>query len=303
MFKQSNALYVLITTMFLMGAGWIGFQIYKEGKAYSADRTQYAEVLSMENRLFSLMNWLSPDDEWQPKKQVASNLETSWNHHYDMIVADSLILFGLLAVYVMLVLLIWRSPDTAMMYRAGMILTVAVVSLVIGLTVPMMEIIAFNRDLTVKIDHDIASWIVGSERVFPGDTVHFYQNKSIVQLIQILFVSKNFVVGIAILLFSILLPVTKLVATYFIVFARNPRKVNGLKKVLGVIGKWSMADVFVASCFLAYLSFYNMSTGVQTDALTLPGLYFFLIYVILGVLSSRVADIVFKQKVSKLTGS
>ena len=55
-----------------------------------------------------------------------------------------------------------------------------------------------------------------------------------------------------------------------------------------------MADVFVVSMFLAYLSFANMSPGVETDAKVLFGLYYFgayvLISIILGVLLNKSID-------------
>jgi uncharacterized paraquat-inducible protein A len=149
----------------------------------------------------------------------------------------------------------------------------------------------------------LAVWIFGEERVFLGDTVHFYQNKSVIQLITILFKSGNVVVGTAILLFSVIIPVFKLLSTYFILFVPNPRRLLWLKRITDLVGKWSMADVFVASCFLAYLSFYNMSTGVETNARTLPGLYYFLTYVVLGLISTRIAALTWKRKVSRLGNS
>ena len=53
-----------------------------------------------------------------------------------------------------------------------------------------------------------------------------------------------------------------------------------------VIGKWSMADVFVASSFLVFLSFNNMNVGVQNDSKVLFGLYFFLAYVVISITAS-----------------
>jgi hypothetical protein len=285
----------------MASSGLIGYELYSEGRNYANARTAYAEVLSFENRLLSLNNWLSPDEEWLPKKSVSEQLVHIADESMDQMRLLSGLMAGVMLAFFALVLAIWRHPDTAWAYRGAAVLSLALTCLVIGLFIPMLEIIAYSQNLTVKMDHPVASFFMGDERVFTGDTVHFYQNKSVIQLIGILFKSGNLVVGTAILLFSVVIPATKLLSSYVILFMPNPRRVKGVKRALASLGKWSMADVFVASCFLAFLSFYNMSTGVETNAVTLPGLYYFLAYVILGLLSSRITDIVFKRKVARLS--
>ncbi|MEL6988227.1 MAG: paraquat-inducible protein A, partial [Bacteroidota bacterium] len=52
------------------------------------------------------------------------------------------------------------------------------------------------------------------------------------------------------------------------------------------IGKWSMADVFVVAIFLGFLAFNNMQTGIQTRSHVLLGLYFFLTYCVVSIVSS-----------------
>ena len=47
-----------------------------------------------------------------------------------------------------------------------------------------------------------------------------------------------------------------------------------------------MADVFVAAIFLSFLAFNNMQMGIQTDSNVLWGLYYFLAYCILAILSA-----------------
>ncbi|MCB0611508.1 MAG: paraquat-inducible protein A, partial [Lewinella sp.] len=48
-------------------------------------------------------------------------------------------------------------------------------------------------------------------------------------------------------------------------------------------GKWSMADVFVVAVFLAFLAFNNMQAGIETQSRILPGMYFFMAYVLIAV--------------------
>ncbi len=69
-----------------------------------------------------------------------------------------------------------------------------------------------------------------------------------------------------------------------------------VKKTVGRIGKWSMADVFVVATFLSYLSFSNMNSGIDTEAKTLVGLYFFLAYCILSIASSQFIELAVKKE-------
>jgi uncharacterized paraquat-inducible protein A len=69
-----------------------------------------------------------------------------------------------------------------------------------------------------------------------------------------------------------------------------------VKKTVGRIGKWSMADVFVVATFLSYLSFSNMNSGIDTEAKTLVGLYFFLAYCILSIASSPIIELAIKNE-------
>jgi len=76
-----------------------------------------------------------------------------------------------------------------------------------------------------------------------------------------------------------------------------------VKKAVGRIGKWSMADVFVVATFLSYLSFSNMNTGIDTEANTLVGLYFFLAYCILSITSSHIIELAVKKESQTLLKS
>ncbi len=69
-----------------------------------------------------------------------------------------------------------------------------------------------------------------------------------------------------------------------------------VKNTVGRIGKWSMADVFVVATFLSYLSFSNMNSGIDTEAKTLVGLYFFLAYCILSIASSQLIELAVKKE-------
>ena len=123
----------------------------------------------------------------------------------------------------------------------------------------------------------------GIDKVFPGRTYFYYQNKGVFDIIDILVKSKNYVVAICIGLFSFIIPCIKLGASLFmLLFPKFSSK--RAQSILSFISKWSMADVFVVGAFLSYLSFSNMSPGVDVEANIVFGLYFFLCYVIISIL-------------------
>lgn len=141
-----------------------------------------------------------------------------------------------------------------------------------------------------------ASENIGFDKVFPGQTYFYYQNKGIFDVISLLWKADNKIVAGAIGTFSVIIPCIKLFFTLFILVL----PVHGMKrfrKILSYIAKWSMADVFVVGTFLAYLSFANMSPGVQMDAKVLFGLYYFGAYVILSIFLGILLDASIREKI------
>ena len=90
--------------------------------------------------------------------------------------------------------------------------------------------------------------------------------------------------------------VTKLSISILIVTTVQVRTSKLLKAIVGYIGKWSMADVFVAASFLSFLSFYNMNPGINTETNTLMGLYYFFAYVLLSIASTQFIEIAVKRE-------
>lgn len=137
---------------------------------------------------------------------------------------------------------------------------------------------------------------VGIDKVFPGKTYFYYQNKGIMEVIHLLWTTDNKTVAAAIGTFSIIVPAIKLICSLFILLF----PVTGakrLRKILSYLAKWSMADVFVVAMFLAYLSFANMSSGVTMESNVLFGLHYFMGYVILSIALGFLLDASIKEKI------
>lgn len=139
----------------------------------------------------------------------------------------------------------------------------------------------------------------------PVDVTLYEQTRTILGTIRELWTSGNHLVSALILLFSIIVPLTKastLVASFYV--AKESVK-KGLIKVVDVIGKWSMADVFVVAIFLAYLATRDQ---IQANTLTAqvftqqvnvdmethltstlgPGFYYFLSYCLFSIFWTQV---------------
>ena len=184
-------------------------------------------------------------------------------------------------------------------------IVLAVVVLIVGVTTPMIEIDARIKKIDI--------FLLG-ERLQFHDQVLFFQSKSILDVVRILLDTKkvdSIVVGILILMFSILMPIMKLLATeiYFMGNQRikSSRVVNWLAFKSG---KWSMADVTVVAIFMAYIGFkgildnqlQNLNnktetlTSVATNLTSLqPGFTVFLGFVLYGLALSEILKMVPKS--------
>ncbi len=167
----------------------------------------------------------------------------------------------------------------------------------------MLEILAFENDFTIPIRMKVPIWgkKLNWDKVFAGEMFFFYQNKSILGLIGVLFNTGNLFVGIIILLFSIINPILKLLLSLVCVFNPKLLRYYFFDFVVNKLGKWSMADVMVASVFLAFLSFQNMSNQIETDSNTLLGIYFFSAFVIVSLISSHFISMALKKKKLELS--
>jgi hypothetical protein len=182
--------------------------------------------------------------------------------------------------------------------------------LLVGLTTPMIEIDARIKSLNFQL--------IGEQISFQHQVI-FFQSKSIVDVVHVLLKTGKFdsiLVGILILIFSIVFPITKLVATGVYLLAKKSWRKNKFIKFFAFkSGKWSMADVNVIAIFMAYIGFkgilddqlssLNIETSslssVSTNQTTLqPGYILFVAFVLFGlVLSFILGKITHKKAASK----
>jgi len=310
-----------------------------ESDQFKNEKTKVAEILNINDRIFSFRDWVFSEEAWQEKKTEFEVVLQKADEHYTNAIMYGYYLLFCCMVFMLLIFLIYLKNRKYF----GITFALSFIALALlgqGITNPVLEMSAFKDDLTIKIYvkpkdipyfeeaveymgkiSAIADYIkyvpivgddwaegakdlvgegqaylrdnsnvkFGKDQVFTGRTYFYYQNKSISDVISLLW-NNNKPVALAIGAFSVVIPAIKLLFTLLILLLPIT-ELKRFRKFLSYIAKWSMADVFVVSLFLAYLSFANMSPGVETDAKILFGLYYFAGYVfisiILGVLLNK----------------
>jgi hypothetical protein len=221
--------------------------------------------------------------------------------------------YGMVGCLVLLVLA-WLIIHNPVLYTPLFIMSVllALVVLGIGLTAPMIEIDARIKELSFNL--------LGKHLSF-HDQVIFYQSKSILDVVHIL-VSEgkadSVFVGLLILIFSVLFPVTKLICTKIYLLGSDRMKQSKFLQFFAFkSGKWSMADVMVVAIFMSYIGFKGIldsqmgSLNVKTSSLASiatnqtslqPGFILFISYVLFGLILAVILKRITKRPARKAAG-
>tara|TARA_R110000850_G_scaffold25516_8_gene73574 strand:+ start:267 stop:905 length:639 start_codon:yes stop_codon:yes gene_type:complete len=145
---------------------------------------------------------------------------------------------------------------------------------------------------------DIAASMLGLDTL-DGEVEVFRNSRSIIDTIAALYQSHHFVVAMLIGLFSIVIPAVKLITMLILLLPVTPLIKQRLSKMISVIGKWSMADVFVVAIIVTYMAG-NASAGMgdmlKTQSQFEIGFYYFLGYCIFSIASQMMIDMTQEQK-------
>jgi len=280
-------LFYIISIIFIGACLFSNTKLIQAGSRMKVQKENYADLLNFKGRFLDPQEWVGDEAEALKLKRAAE-IQDKVVIYKNKSKTYFWIILGLNIVFLAFVFFVYS------LYKKYIVLGLLISALMclhVGLMYPMLEIMAFERDLDIgelPIKTNVMGFNVDLKvsQKFDGDMVFYYQSKSVVELVQVLFQQKNWIVAIAIMAFSILFPLLKLFGTIGILYSdaiKNSKFVNFFVKHAG---KWSMADVFVVSVFLAFLAFSNMQVGIKTESNILLGLYFFLAYCVLSMLSS-----------------
>ncbi|OJJ18047.1 hypothetical protein BKI52_29795 [marine bacterium AO1-C] len=286
---KTNRFFILMTFVYLIAGLTSTYFMVKNAQAYNKQKTQYTETLNFQDRLLNAREWMFAS-EWDKKRVEADKIFAEARVNYTLAKRWGYLNAAVLVIYLILILLFFRVNSLFYKKMSIGFISIAFVCLVAGIFTPMLEIDAFSKNLEIplktKVNLGITKVNVDLSKTFEGRMYFYYQNKSITGLIELLFQKKNWIVGGAILAFSVLVPLVKLIFSLLLLFSGIARNSDWIKRLISSIGKWSMADVFVAAIFLAYLSFQNMNSGINTESNPLLGAYFFLAYCLFSISST-----------------
>jgi paraquat-inducible protein A len=166
-------------------------------------------------------------------------------------------------------------------------------SLFIGLTLVLLWFGVTKPMITIKLNSAVDagiskfnSTVIDTTRSIWGTVVELHEKD-------------RTLVAFLIFFFSVVIPILKSVLFLIALYVKDRKQ--GIKKILGIISKWSMADVFVVAIFLAFLAtdgqlevrkqtlkVFGMSLTIKVSAFmqtTLErGFYYFLGYCIISLL-------------------
>lgn len=270
---------------------------------------EISETLNFENRLMNVWEWVPLNTVGEEKVEVWQRLEQESADIYFEAMIMGTVLAGIVLIFTFSNMIYYRKRDHKMQIYGLVMVFSALSFLYLGLQSPFLEIEAYNKDLTIQVPLDvefdempfIGDLGLGNhhydlDQTFEGRMYYLYQNKSVLQLIKLLYTGGNFLVAICVILFSIVFPLTKLLCSMIIFLNPHSKAAHRMAPAVIYLGKWSMADVFISAMFLGVFSFTNMNEGVDTGSTTLIGMYFFLTFVILSILSGFVLKKLVQKK-------
>jgi hypothetical protein len=209
----------------------------------------------------------------------------------------------------LLMLMIWaflrnhRSLHTPLFIMSVLM---ALIVLGVGLATPMIEIDARIKELNFVL--------IGKHLVF-SDQVLFFQSKSILDVVHIMLSTHkadSVMVGVLILAFSVIFPVTKLISTeIYLLGGEKMRNNKIIKFFVFKSGKWSMADVMVVAIFMSYIGFKgildsqlqvmnikteSLATISTNDTSLQPGFILFVSYVLFGLVLAEILKWITSRK-------
>ncbi|MBT1704731.1 paraquat-inducible protein A [Chryseosolibacter indicus] len=183
-----------------------------------------------------------------------------------------------------------------------LLILISLLLLVTGLLLPMIEIDARISSM---------SFTLLGETISFKDQVLYYKSKSILEVVSLMLLQSRIdvlIVGVLVLIFSVLFPVLKQMASVLFVYNNHARTSKIVRFMVFKTGKWSMADVMVIAIFMSYIGFSGIITEQlkQIQSMTnsleilttnksslLTGFFFFTAFAIFSLSISQKIDLQF----------
>lgn len=203
----------------------------------------------------SLFNKYKVTDKPSFQKQTEADLRIIRKQTYSWAI-------GMLGGIIAILLIWWLVRNIPNVHTPLYILSIlsALILLLVGLTTTMIQIDARISSMDFHI--------LGQNVSFK-DQVLFFQSKSIVDVVHILIQTgkiDSMIVGVLILIFSILFPMTKLLSTGIYMLDKRRWAKNKIIHFFAFeSGKWSMADVLVIAILMTFIGFNGIVNNTLSD--------------------------------------
>lgn len=155
---------------------------------------------------------------------------------------------------------------------------------ILGLSLIIISLICLYPGLTLPI----LNIKIGASIPLLGEIELYDRTQSVVSGIRLLYENDNAFVATMILIFSVVVPVLKAVILCLVLALKKWKYRLNAYNFVALIGKWSMADVFVVATFLAYLGTAS-DEGINSEIMV--GLYYFAAYCIISLIAIQVIKV------------
>jgi len=226
------------------------FQVIKHSLISTQLTEKVTKRLSLENNLNGFLDKVWRTFGNKEHRQRILNLLESAESHRNRATHFSFLVAGPIFLLVIITALLPLSRETKNRRHIFIFLTASIVTFIPGIIAPVLSLLTY-KDIPVI-----------------GPIVFKYQCKGIAGTIVHLLKINPFL-AIMIGLFSIIVPLLKLILSYFALFHKGG---SHIIQFLKTIGKWSMTDVFIVSILL---SFFALSSYGTSTSRVEHGLYFF----------------------------
>jgi len=263
---MKKTLYPLLVLMLLL-MGYFGMKSYTYAIEYEVQTTELVSHKGAQEQASRQLSKLAKSilgDLYDDKKKVMLDTIKA-KQTYAMHEAKMYMYYFMGVLSVLLLAYFFVSLHAFTIFGA----LAAMITLLFGLITPILMV------------------TIHKEVEYLGDIVLSFESKGVVGSIVKLWESGDIVVALVILLFSVIVPIVKILSLLFVSVFVESKFAHTIVKFFKMIGKWSMVDVFVVAVFLVYLT---ANKGDVSRAEVEVGLYFFLAYVIVSMLVSLSAD-------------
>lgn len=267
---------LFLLLLLLSAMGYFGYQTYLEAKKYERYTMQIAKIGDAnglaEERIDALTEIISLG---LVKNETKATLTELKEEQLQAKEETFKFLYYFMASFVILSILLITCSLHSMAITLSL---TAIISLIYGLMMPILMV------------------TIHKEVEYLGDVILSFESKGILGAIEKLYQNEEYVVASTILLFSVIFPLIKSLTLSFTLMFYRYKGIDKLVNFFKHLGKWSMLDVFVVATLLVYLT---SNGNALSHAEIQVGLYFFLLYVLLSMVTAILTHKILSQQTLK----